>query len=558
MTQYFDIWQFLAGLGIFLFGMLYIEEALKNLAGRAFKRFLRRYTRNPVQGILSGTVITAVLQSSSVVTLMVLAFVGAEIITLRNALGVVFGSNLGTTFTGWVVATLGFKLDIESFALPFIAIGGISMVFFSADTKPREIGRFLIGFGFLFLGLDYMKTSIEYLATNVDLSLFADWNPYAFFVVGFVLTAIIQSSSASMVITLSALHAGVIPLEAAAATVIGSDLGTTLTVMLGGLKGLPAKKRVALSHFFFNLITAVVALVLLFPLLYLLRQVLGLSDPLITLVAFHSSFNLMGILLITPFLGVFVRFLEKRFASESNTPAIYINRVTTDVPEAAIEALEHEIRHLIDHVFALNLHILRINPALYPFPEHGKGEPMRFSTGFREKYEVIKQLEGEIVAFYLDMQQHSLDEALAQRTSQCMHAVRNTMMGAKGIKDIDHNLREFEKSINDSQVSLFEWLKGQQNELYFTLYRTFQSEAPVSRFELLVDSARENHKNADQFLKEVYRQARANQLNELEISTLLNVSREVFNANRFLILAVKDVLFNEEQARDFDALPELR
>ena len=131
----FDFWRFLAGLGIFLLGMLFIEEALKNLAGRTFKKFLRKHTSHPVKGILSGTVVTALLQSSSVVTLMLLAFVGAEIMTLRNAIGVIFGSNLGTTFTGWIVTLLGFKLEIESFALPMIAIGGLVRVFLNGKGK---------------------------------------------------------------------------------------------------------------------------------------------------------------------------------------------------------------------------------------------------------------------------------------------------------------------------------------------------------------------------------------------------------------------------------------
>lgn len=536
--------------------MLYIEEALKNLAGRTFKQFLRKNTRNPFQGILSGTLITALLQSSSVVTLMVLAFVGAEIITLRNALGVIFGSNLGTTFTGWVVASLGFKLEIEAFALPFIALGGISMVFLEKTRKTREIGRFLVGFGFLFLGLDYMKTSIEYVATHVDLSLFATWNLYAFFFVGFVLTAIIQSSSAAMVITLSALYAQVIPLESAAAMVIGSDLGTTLTVMLGSIKGLPAKKRVALSHFMFNLITDLLALALLFPLLYVLTDVIGLHDPLMTLVAFHSSFNVIGILILLPFLGLFARFVERRFVGERVSPAIYITEMTTDVPDAAIEGLEHEIRHLIDRVFAFHLHVFGINRALFTFPDSQRAGVAFFSTDFRTQYDTIKQLEGEIVEFFLALQHQQLDEELAQRLNQGIHAVRNAMMAAKAIKDIAHNFREFEKSVNDSQISLFEWIRGQQNELYLALHRVFYSEAVAGYFEALADTARENHKQSDLVLTEVYRQVQANQLTELEISTLLNVNREIFNGNRSLILAVKDMVLKGDQARDFNALPE--
>ena len=142
MTE-FDTWKFLAGLGTFLVAMFFVEIALKNLAGRSFKKFLRLHTTNPIKGIMWGTVVTATLQSSSVVSLMVLAFVGAGIIELRNAISIIFGSNLGTTFTGWIVASLGFKLDIEGLALPLIAIGAIAFVSYNRREKLKEIARFL-------------------------------------------------------------------------------------------------------------------------------------------------------------------------------------------------------------------------------------------------------------------------------------------------------------------------------------------------------------------------------------------------------------------------------
>jgi len=222
--EHVNIWEFLAGLGIFLFGMRFVEESLQNLAGATFKRVLRKQTNTNLKAVLMGTTVTAVLQSSSVVTLMVLAFVGAGIITLQNALGIIIGANLGTTFTGWIVATLGFKLDIASFALPMIALGGVSLAFLKGMDKVRELARFLVGFGFLFLGLDYMKTAIDTVAQHVDLSHFVAYGAWVFFVVGFVLTALIQSSSASMVINLSALSNGIIPIESSIAMVIGSDL----------------------------------------------------------------------------------------------------------------------------------------------------------------------------------------------------------------------------------------------------------------------------------------------------------------------------------------------
>ena len=559
VLQQFGLWSFLAGLGTFQFGLHFVEQALKNLAGRSFKKFLRHHTTNPYKGIIGGTIITALLQSSSIVSLMVLAFVGAGIIQLRNAIGIIFGSNLGTTFTGWIVAYFGFQLDIESYALPLIAIGGLSFILFSKLIKLQEVGRFFLGFGFLFLGLEFMKSSIGELADNLNMSIFEGWSPYLFFPIGFVLTAIIQSSSAAMVITLSSLHAGVIPLESAAAMVIGNDLGSTIAVILGAINGVPSKKRVALSHFLFNLIIDLLTLILLSPILYLITDVIDIYDPLITLVFFHSSFNLLGIILMLPFIGLFARFLEGRFVHDTGLLTQHIGKVPVNVPEAAIEALKKEIVLLIDRVFYLNLTALKISPGLFSFPgkvRMEEGSLFNVST-YSEDYASIKQLEGEIIAYYLDIQSEKLENEESGLINRYVHAVRNAMISAKEVKDISHNIREFEETSNDTKLSLYQFQKGQLNEFYLSLHQVFHSDKKAAYFEQLADLMNQNQINYERFLKEIYRRIEKKQLSDLEISTLLNVNREIYNANRSLILAAKDVLLTQEEAVTFNVIPEI-
>ena len=550
-TNSFDIWRFLAGLGLFLLGMLSLEESLKNLAGRTFKQTLRKQTAHPLKGMLTGTLITALLQSSSVVTLMLLAFVGAEIITLRNAIGVIFGSNLGTTFTGWMVALLGFKLNIESFALPFVAIGGMLRIFLYKRGKWGEIGRLLFGIGFIFLGLEFMKTSIELLSEQLDLSLFADANPYWFFPIGLIFTAIIQSSSASMVITLSALSAGIISLPAAMAMVIGSDLGTTITTIFGGLNGTAVKKRVALSHVLFNFLTDTLALVLLYPFVYLIQDIFALSDPLIMLVTFHSLFNLMGIIILFPFIGMFSRFIESRFKGEGESPALYIHAVPPDVPDAAMEALRNEITHLTDQVFILTLRVLKINPAMFSFPGYGEKNYLSDPPLDLDLYANIKQLEGEIVEYYLKIPIGEMSEEESSQLNQAIHAVRNAVSASKGIKDIMHNIKEFEKSVNDHTLGLYEFLKGKENEWYLNLHRLFHSGKAAIYGERLNDLQTENRTCYDEIIREIYQKTLFNQLSELEISTLLNVNRELYQVNHSLHHAVKDLLIRDEHHISF-------
>ncbi len=555
MLPQFSTWEFLAGLGIFLLGMLMIEGALSKLAGRSFKRFLRRFTDRPIKAILGGTAVTAVLQSSSVVSLMVLAFVGAGIIELQNAIGIILGSNLGTTMTGWVVAYFGFQFDIEKFALPFIAIGGLGMVFFSNKEKLNEFAKLLVGMGFIFLGLEYMKSSMELLATTFDLSPYVAYGPYFLFVVGFVLTAIIQSSSASMVITLSALNAGIIPLESAAAMVIGSDLGTTITTIFGGLGGTASKKRVALSHFLFNLITDLLALALLFPILRLITEVLNITNPLLSLVAFHSTFNLLGIIIFLPFLKIFARFLNKRFTKGELHVTTFINNVPVEVPEVAIEALRKEVRHLISRIFYLHLNILDINNA--PFQIGGKKDHYSSDDSIIEQYAVVKELEGELVAFYVKVQNQQLDSDTSVKLKQLILAIRYAMTAAKSMKDINHNMEVFNRSVNDEQLKLTGTLKIQQEVLYLELFRIFESKSPELFFEDLSNLKSKSKKHYNLFLDMAYQSVHQNKLSDIEISTLFNVNREVHNANKSLILAIKEVTLDDIRATDFDTISEI-
>ena len=547
----FDIWQFLGGLAIFLLGLYFMEQALKELVGRPFKKFLRDQTTNPLKGVLGGTVVTAVLQSSSVVSLMVLAFVGAGILALKNAIGIIFGTNLGTTATGWLVALLGFKLDIEAFAMPMVAIGGMLFVFFTRKEKLQEFGRFILGFGLLFIGLAWMKESIELFAINFNLSAYQGMSPYWFILIGMVLTAIIQSSSASMVITLSALNSGIISLDAGAAMVIGSNLGTTITVILGAANGTAVKKQVAASHFMFNMITSIAAIALIHPLLSLIIDLFQVTDPLITLVSFHSIFNLMGILILLPFIGLLAKGLKGRFNGK-NVGTSFINTVPTDVPEAAIEALNKEVLRFTKMVLNFNAQGLHIRQDLFSIKDR-----LFVSKDLSKNYDQLKQLEGEIVAYYLKVQKEKMEEDTGDDLDRISKALENAMISAKNVKDVAHNVKAFSSSSNDVKLALYKFLKGRLFEFYLGLHHLFGDGRKATRFEALLELKEEDQAIYEKFLKETHTQIRAGHLNDVEISTLLNVNREIYNANKALIMALKDLLLSSEEARDFDKLPEV-
>jgi len=341
----------LGGIGLFLLGMHLMTDGLKTAAGTALRSVLEKGTQTPMRGILSGALITAIVQSSSAVTVAIIGFVNAGLMTVRQAIGVIYGSNVGTTMTGWLVALVGFKFDIKAIALPVIGTGmGMWLLF--GDRRQGAVGMALAGFGVFFIGIDVLNTAFQDLGSRVQLgTLFREGigGLLLFVGIGFLLTTLMQSSSAAMAVTLTAASGGLIPLNAGAAMVIGANLGTTSTAALSVLGATPNAKRVAGAHVAFNIITGAGALLMLplfLALLVTLRKVVGLeNEPAAMLALFHTAFNVLGVLLMWPLTRRLVRSLKRRFRSseEQMSRPRYLDRNVVATPTLAMEALFLEL-----------------------------------------------------------------------------------------------------------------------------------------------------------------------------------------------------------------------
>jgi len=430
MWQLIEWSRLLGGLGAFLLGMHLLETALAQLGGSSFSKLLRKATRTPLLGIFWGTVVTALLQSSSLVSLMVVALVGAGILGLPQAFGLIMGANIGTTATGWLVTLIGFKLNVEKFALWGLGIGAFLAVIWSYKTWMKLAGQAIAGFALLFIGLEWMKEAIAHFAEVVDLSAWQEAGALTLFIVGFVLTAIIQSSSATMAITLSAMHAGILGFYQGAALMIGADLGTTVTVFLGTLDGNVVKRQVALTHFLFNFIVNMTAFVFLPWEIALIEKILGIYDPLLALVAFHSALNVFGAVLFFPFIHPFMRLIERLVKQKKITEARFIYRVPTSQTDAAFIALQKEIAHLAERVIGWGRLLWDIKPL--PSPE----SPEAF-------YAATKQLGSEVIAYIAQLQQHMKTEIDAQTLTNLLWSVRRLLRAAKSLKDIRHNIEHY-------------------------------------------------------------------------------------------------------------------
>jgi len=545
-----DIWKVLAGVAIFLLGIKFLEESLQQLAGRKFKLFLKKQTSNKLKAIGGGAIVTGVLQSSSLVSLMVLAFVGAGVITMQNALAVILGANLGTTIDSWIVALIGFKVNIERFSLPIAAIAGLGFVIFNKQTKLYNWSRFFLGFSFLFLGLGYMKTGIEDLVKNVDLQQYEQSPVIVFFFIGLIITSLIQSSSATIAITLSALYAGAINLVDATAIVLGSEIGTTMKLFIASIKGIAAKRRVALGNFLFNSITVVLALIFLFPINRFITHTVGIKDNLIALVFFQSLVNLLGIILFYPLLNLFSRFLEQRFRT-ADDETMFIHKVPATEISMALFALENETRHFLFAVSDFALSCFEIESIKMKETELGQ---KFLALTIVEKYEHIKYLHGEVHSYYISLQKTAEEKTDIEKLDRLMSSVRNSMYAAKNIKDAIPDLEQLSKSSNDIKYNFYLQTQAVVKKFCEKIYE-LQRGSQTFYLEELVTIYKSVTAGYTTTLKQLYRESTAENVSETEITTLLNFNREIFTAFKSLFFGAKDFLLNKEQSKYFDELP---
>ncbi|MBN1831499.1 MAG: Na/Pi cotransporter family protein [Deltaproteobacteria bacterium] len=548
-----DLWKLMAGLGIFLFSMVLLEESVKALSGRAFRHMIRLYTNTRMKAIGSGTLVTAILQSSSAVSLMVLAFVGAGVMSIQNGVGVIMGSNIGTTFTAWIVATLGFKIEIESFALPFIGIGGIGLMFFRDSTKLTHTSRLLIGFGFLFLGLDYMKVSVENIAQTIDMGRIPDYGLWLYLLIGILLTAVMQASAASIAIVLTALNSQLITFEMGAAMVIGANVGTTITVLLGSIGGAPAKKRVGFSHLIFNALTAVVAFLALPILVWGIKIFFDIhTNSVMALALFHTLFNVLGVIIFLPLMGLLSQVLLRLYPDYKEILTVYIDKTPTEVPDAATAAIRKEIVHLLEECQLYNLRLLRIDEKLVFDHDLHFEKCMKKKPTLDHLYENLKLLHAEIFSFYSRLQNQKLEESEAKELERIIYASRNIMNSLKNFKSIRHNMDEFDGSDNSYLNVQYKLFRKRLVELYHVMNRIRQMKSREEQYRGLLTSFSQIEDADRQFIHETMNAVSTGQVQQMEISTLLLVNRLFTQACRLQIFSLKDILLSQEQISDFD------
>ena len=477
----------IGGLGLFLLAIGMMTDGLKLAAGNALRTLLAKWSKTPFRGVVSGAAMTALVQSSSAVTVASLGFVNAGLLSMRHALGIVYGANIGTTMTGWLVAMVGFKLNIQAVALPMIGVGMI-LKLLKPNSRLASVGIAIAGFGLFFVGIDSLKTAFEGIVSTFDLSQFKAEGVEGFLmylVIGFVMTVLTQSSSASIALTITAATSGMVGIYAAGAMVIGANIGTTSTAMFASIGATSSAKRVAAAQVVFNVATAVVAaliLPLLFGLIHWITAVAEIdADPGITLAIFHTLFNLLGVALIFPLNDRLASFLEQRFVSleeEASKPK-HLDKNIAQTPDLAVNALILELLSVSDR-------FLHVYPKLF-------SQQSSEITAVENDIHGVEALCQHISQFIVDVERAALSEETTKALASLMrveHYMLSSAQKALAISEVSRRRDVLTKAELEGQ--LLNYLSVTNEFMRMVRWRQFDNSDALSlQFDLL---DKEHHK----------------------------------------------------------------
>lgn len=450
-----------AGVAIFLFGMLALEEGFKAFTGGTLERILRNSTNKYWKSLSFGIVSTSVMQSSSLVSVITISFLSAGLISLAAGIGIVFGANIGTTTGAWLIAGLGLKVKISAYAMPMLVFGVILV--FQNSKALKGIGYILAGLGFLFLGIHYMKEGFEAFKSTIDLTKFAVAGYPGLFLfagIGIFATVVMQSSHATLVLILTALAAGQITYENGLALAIGANVGTCITAILGSLSANVEGKRLAAAHLLFNVITGIIAIVFINQFLVGVESIsaavgIGATDYTLKLAVFHTLFNITGVLVMSPLIGRMVTFLQKTLRDKPVTVVQpkYLTDSALEFPDVIMESVRKETLHLYDNAMEILAHGIN----LHRHEIYSEDDLEALVDTRRKNLEIdidtiyernVKVLYGAIVGF-ISQAQSKITAEQAEDLYALRTAGRHIVEAIKDVKHMRKNLEFYAASDND-------------------------------------------------------------------------------------------------------------
>ncbi len=447
-----------AGVAILLFGMIALENGFKSLTEGPLERLLAKATNKFYKSFTLGMASTAILQSSSLISVITISFISTGLVTLTQGVGIIFGANIGTTATAWLVAILGLKVKISAFAMPMLVFGIILV--FQKSRSLKGIGNVLAGLGFLFLGIHFMKEGFDSFKEAINLADYAMGGfsgLVVFTLIGLMATIILQSSSATMAVILTALAAGQITYYNSLALAIGANVGTTITAIIGALASNTAGKRLAGAHLIFNVVTAIIALVFIGQISWLVGKFsdmlhIASTNYMLRLAIFHTVFNTLGVVVMYPFVGKMVIFLERRIKEDKDEVVRpkFLSKAALAYPQSALSALINETNHLFDNVFEIIAHGIGLHREEVLNKDskiHGL-KPISVIDIDESYYLKVKYIYGQIIEFAAQTQGLYSDPAYIHTIYNIKEANRYFVDAVKDVKDLQPNVHKYMHSDN--------------------------------------------------------------------------------------------------------------
>ena len=544
-----------AGVAIFLFGMLFLEQGFKAFTGGMLERILAKSTNTTLKSLSFGMVSTTLMQSSSLVSVVTISFLSAGLISLVAGIGIIFGANIGTTTGAWLVASFGLKVDISAYAMPMLVFGIV--LNFQKSRYAKGIGSVLAGLGFLFLGIHYMKEGFEVFKGHFDLSALSVDGYAGLFLfagIGALATVVMQSSHATMVLILTALASSQITYDNALALAIGANVGTTITALISAIGANVEGRRLAGAHLLFNVITGLIAIAGLQQFMmavdWLSLQV-GIAADNYTqkLAMFHTLFNLTGVLVMTPFIkqlaAALVRYLPAR--SKATTAPKFLNSSVIDFPETMLTAVKNETWHLLDSAFEIIAHGINLRQhQILGDEELGKiiakdRELIIFDLD--EVYEnKVKTLYAAIIEFTAKANAQSMPEKYSGDLLKLSMAASDIVESVKDIKHLRKNTNRFMLSHNSVIQGEYNQLRLRVATILRQIYRA-RDMADDALSVLELDELKVESAEADMRInRRVSELLRKGQISSMMATSLLNDSKYAQDSANKLISITQTLL----------------
>ncbi len=553
-----------SGVAILLFGMIMLEEGFNAFVEGPLQKLLRRMTDKLYKSLGLGFVVTALLQSSSLISVITISFLSAGLIELYAGIGIIFGANLGTTATAWLVAVFGLKIKVSALAMPMLAFGILFV--FQKSKSLKGIGYVLAGLGFFFLGIHFMKQGFDVYQDNINLAEYAMpgfWGLIVYTAIGILITLVLQSSSAAMALILTALATGQITYDNSLALAIGANIGTTITAILGALSANVAGKRLAGAHFLFNIVTALIALIFIAQLGQLvdfISTTTGVSSDnyLLKLSIFHTIFNLIGILVMLPFIDLLVNilnrvFVEKVTGEEQFDHPVYLNESVLAYPQSAIRALLDESKRLFEKAtfeivsHGLNLHREDIKGE-EKLKQVVKNSTEELDVDIEELYyNKVKTIYSKIIEYAtLSQSKFSLSPKAMESFTRIKLANRNIVETIKDIRGLRKNVSQYMLSDNKYIQKEYNRLRHKVSRVLREIYLTRKDDTPevhLKRLEKLKEKSTKSDVLKDGTLDELIREQK---ITSAMAASLANDSHNVAGITKRLIETAELLYINSD------------